>query len=189
MRQATTNGPTPGVTILLGGTRFSAATNGQGSLPINWLSAGTDTLHAVVIGYSSDSLPGLRLAEGEHRTVDITLHRVPLMLQDIVVTASRTAERGDESTVSVAALPIRDIVQRDVTTLDQALVYVPGVTFNGNGQLDIRGAAGLARGSATARRSSSGSLRRFFPSTNTISPRPRPERGPSASQTIETMCP
>jgi outer membrane receptor for ferrienterochelin and colicins len=146
VRDAETNAPLPGVTILLAGTPFSATTNGQGSFAINWLSAGTYTLHAVVIGYSSDSLPGLHLADGERRTVAIALHRVPLMLQDIVVTASRTAEKGDESTVSVAALPIRDIVQRDVTTIDQALVYVPGVTFNGSGQLDIRGAAGLARG-------------------------------------------
>jgi outer membrane receptor for ferrienterochelin and colicins len=146
VRDAETGAPLPGVTILLAGTPFSTTTDGQGAFTIKWLSAGTYTLHAVVIGYSSDSLPGVRLADGEHRTVAIALHRVPLMLQDIVVTASRTAEKGDQSTVSVAALPARDIIQRDVTTIDQALLYVPGVTFNGSGQLDIRGATGLARG-------------------------------------------
>src|SRR5437762_937962 len=36
--------------------------------------------------------------------------------------------------------------QRNVTTLDGALAFVPGTTFNGSGQMDIRGSTGSAGG-------------------------------------------
>jgi outer membrane receptor for ferrienterochelin and colicins len=146
VQDAETGVPVVGATVLLSGTPFSASTDERGEFTVERLAAGRYTLHVVAIGYSADSVSAIRLAEGERRTVTVVLHRVPLMLQDIVVTASRTAERSDESTVSVSALPARDIIQRNVTTLDQALVYVPGVTFNGEDQLDIRGAAGMSRG-------------------------------------------
>jgi outer membrane receptor for ferrienterochelin and colicins len=135
-----------GATILLPGTPFSTTTDARGEFTIERLAAGGYTLQVVAIGYAADSLSGIQLAEGERRAVSVALHRIPLTLQDIVVTASRAAEKGDESTVSVAALPISDIIRRNVTTIDQALMYVPGVTFNGRDQLDIRGAAGMSRG-------------------------------------------
>ena len=37
-------------------------------------------------------------------------------------------------------------IQRNVVTLDQALPFVPGVTFNGRDNVDIRGSTGFARG-------------------------------------------
>jgi outer membrane cobalamin receptor len=42
-------------------------------------------------------------------------------------------------------LTAQELVRRNATTLDQALAFEPGVTFNA-GQMDIRGSTGLARG-------------------------------------------
>ncbi len=146
VQNAETGTPVVGATVLLPGTPFSATTDERGEFTLERLAAGRYRLQAVAIGYSPDSVPAIQLAEGERRSVTMTLHRVPLLLQDIVVTASRIAEKSEESIVSIAALPARDIVARNISTLDQALVYVPGVTFNNNEQLDIRGAAGMSRG-------------------------------------------
>jgi len=146
VQNAETGAPVLGATVLLPGTPFSATTNERGEFTLERLAAGRYRLQAVAIGYSPDSVPAIQLADGERRAVTVSLHRVPLLLQDIVVTASRVAERSEAAIVSIAALPVRDIVARNITTLDQALVYVPGVTFNGEGQLDIRGAAGMSRG-------------------------------------------
>jgi outer membrane receptor for ferrienterochelin and colicins len=98
------------------------------------------------MGFLVDSLSEISQSDGDHRDVALVLERVSLLLHEVVVTASRIAQRRDESSVSIATLPNREVLQRNVTTLDKALLYVPGVTFNGKEQIDIRGAAGISRG-------------------------------------------
>jgi iron complex outermembrane receptor protein len=143
---AGTGAPVPGATVLLRGTPLTASSSSEGRFVLSRLHAGTYHLFVAAIGYAADSVPGVTLADGERKDLALALHRTPLELQEIVVTSSRSAERADESTVSVANLPVQNILQRNVQRLNQALVYVPGVTFNGNDQLDIRGASGIARG-------------------------------------------
>jgi iron complex outermembrane receptor protein len=143
---AETGAPVVGATVLLRGTPLSAATSSEGRFIVSRLGAGTYRLFVAAIGYAADSVSGVALAAGERKDLALTLHRTALELQEIVVTSSRSAERADESTVSVANLPVQSVLQRNVQRLNQALVYVPGITFNGNDQLDIRGASGIARG-------------------------------------------
>jgi len=90
-------------------------------------------------------LEQLPLLGGESRDVTVTLAPAPVGLADVVVTASRAPERGEESGASVSVLSNQELTRRNVTTLDQALAFEPGVTFNA-GQMDIRGSTGLARG-------------------------------------------
>ncbi|MBE0595165.1 MAG: TonB-dependent receptor [Gemmatimonadales bacterium] len=146
VRDAETGRPLDGATVLVRGTPLFAITDARGRFAIIGIEAGVYALDATAIGFSGDSLPGIGLAEGERREVELRLQPVALRLQEVVVSASRAAERSEEAVASVVALAGEDIVLRNVTTLDQALVFVPGVTFNGKNQLDIRGAAGMARG-------------------------------------------
>ena len=67
-------------------------------------------------------------------------------LPGIVVTASRAPERVEDAPASVAVLSHDEVIARDVNTVDGALPFVPGVTFNGPGQMDIRGSTGSAGG-------------------------------------------
>jgi iron complex outermembrane receptor protein len=90
-------------------------------------------------------MPGLALRP-ESRTLDLVMHRTPLDLQEIIVTASRLSERRAETPASVAVLPFSEILARNVSTINHALEFVPGVTFNGPDQMDIRGSTGFARG-------------------------------------------
>ncbi len=134
-----------GAVVLLHGTLLSARSDAQGRFRLSQVPAGHYTLQILAIGFAADSLPALTLTDGEQRDLILTLRRAPVGLADIVVTASRNPERGEESGASVSVLARQELVARNVTTLDQALRYEPGVTFNA-GQMDIRGSTGLARG-------------------------------------------
>lgn len=134
-----------GAVVLLQGTLLRARTTERGRFRLPGVPAGTYTLVVLALGYARDSLTGLTVSGSDSLDVSVGLARAPVGLTDVVVTASRTPERGEESGASVSVLSQRALVRRNVTTLDQALVYEPGVTINA-GQLDIRGSTGLARG-------------------------------------------
>jgi outer membrane receptor protein involved in Fe transport len=138
--------PLLGATVVLQGTPLSTRSDGDGRFAIGRLDAGRYTLVVVAVGFAADSLTEVVLAEGEWRVVTLSLRPVPLMLPELVISPARTVERRDQAIASVAVMAADEVLSRNVTTLDNALPYVPGITFNGNEQVDIRGAAGMARG-------------------------------------------
>ncbi len=146
VREADSGEPIRSATIFLTGTPLTAVTNSHGRFALTRLAGGSYDIRVVAMGFKVDSISGISLTGGEQREVEIALERVSLLLQEVVVTASRIAESRDESAISISTLPSREILQRNVSTLDKALLYVPGVTFNGREQIDIRGAAGFSRG-------------------------------------------
>lgn len=146
VRDAKTGAPVEGASVQVRGTLLTTVTNGEGQFTIAGVPTSPHTIRVIAIGYAADSLPGLVLQAGETRTLALTLHRTPLDLQEIVVTASRLSERRAETPASVAVLPFSEILSRNVSTINRALEFVPGVTFNGPDQMDIRGSTGFARG-------------------------------------------
>lgn len=134
-----------GAVVILEGTLLSGRTDETGRFRLTGVPAGRYTLRVLAIGFTSDSLPGLTLAAGEQQDVTVRLRSAPVGLADVVVTASRAPEGSEESGASASVLPAQELIRRNITTLDQALVFEPGVTFNA-GQMDIRGSTGLARG-------------------------------------------
>jgi outer membrane receptor for ferrienterochelin and colicins len=134
-----------GAVVQLRGTLLNARTDDAGRFRLLTIPPGRYTLRVLAIGYATDSVVDLELAAGEQREVALVLPPSPVGLADVVVTASRAPERAEESGASVSVLAGTELTQRNVTTLDQALVFEPGVTFNA-GQMDIRGSTGLARG-------------------------------------------
>lgn len=134
-----------GAVVLLRGTLLHSRTTERGRFRLGGVPPGTYTLTVLALGYSPDSLRDLTVAEGETRDVALALALAPVGLTDVVVTAIRAPERGEESGASVSVLSRQGLTRRNVSTLDQALVYEPGVTVNA-GQIDIRGSTGLARG-------------------------------------------
>ncbi len=146
VNDAETGVPVEGASVQVRGTLLSTVTNAQGQFIIPGVPPTPHTIRVIAIGYAADSVPAFTVASGETRTLALTLHRTPLDLQEIIVTASRFSERRAETPASVAVLPFSEILARNVTTLDKALEFVPGVTFNGPDQMDIRGSTGFARG-------------------------------------------
>ncbi len=75
----------------------------------------------------------------------ISLERMLFELPGVTVTASRGNARPGEAPVSVSVIGRDELRSRDVTSLNEALPFAQGVTFNA-GQMDIRGSSGIARG-------------------------------------------
>jgi len=149
VREATSGKPIGAARVLLRGTLLATATDSAGRFQFTDLAPGTYRLRAAALGYASDTLPPVILAVGETREISLSLGVQVLELPNLVVTASRRVERIEESEASIAVLPRQELVRRNVNRMDQALAYVPGITFNGSGQnaqMDIRGSTGFAKG-------------------------------------------
>ncbi len=146
VRDAQTDSSVANATIFLVGTLRSTTTNSVGHFQLPNLPPGRYTVRVAAIGHRADTASTGNLSAGAQQEVDFHLERAPAVLSGVVVTASRAPEQIAEAPVSVAVLPGREILDRNVTYLESALSYVPGVTFNGGGQLDIRGSTGTAQG-------------------------------------------
>jgi len=146
VRDAASREALAGAIVVLRGTPLAAVTDHAGRFTFRELAARRYVLFGTAIGYAGDSLPLGALVDGERRDVTLLLEVVPLLLEEMIVTAGRGVERSDEAAASVAVLSSRELVDRNVNTVDKALAFVPGVTFNGEEMLDIRGSAGFARG-------------------------------------------
>ena len=75
----------------------------------------------------------------------ISLEKMLFELPGVTVTANRGNARPGAAPVSVSVIGRDELRRRDVTSLNEALPFAQGVTFNA-GQMDIRGSSGIARG-------------------------------------------
>jgi iron complex outermembrane receptor protein len=137
--------PVPEARVQVVGTQRTTVTGADGAFRILGLTAGQYDLRINAIGYAGGVVVGATIADGQVTTLSVGLRKMAIELPGVVVTAGTGVDRGDESVVSVAVVDQKELRQRNVTTLDQALPFVPGVLFN-HSTLDIRGASGLAEG-------------------------------------------
>lgn len=146
IRDATSDSAVAGATVLLVGTPLSARSDASGAFQISGVPPGRYLVRVLSLLYVSDTASTGDLTPGARHDLAFRLQPAPLMLTGVVVTTDRGPQSATESPVSVAVLPQREILNRDVTYLEDALPYVAGLTFNGGGQLDIRGSTGTAQG-------------------------------------------
>jgi iron complex outermembrane receptor protein len=135
----------PGAIILLPGTLLETRTDAHGEYRLAAIAPGIHAVHILLLGYEPVTRDSVLLRPGETRRLDVTMKRAAIELAPVSVTASQVTRGTGESVASVAVLTSRQLARRNVVTLDEALHYVPGVTFN-NGAIDIRGASGVQGG-------------------------------------------
>src|SRR5262245_404282 len=135
-----------GARILLVNTPLVTSSGAEGRFVLGGVEPGRYQLRVAAVGYAPDTLPDLAVASADTTRVVVKMHAAAIALPGIVVTASRRPERVEDAPASVAVLSKDELIQRDVSTVVPALAYVPGVTFNGPGDLDIRGSTGSAGG-------------------------------------------
>ena len=134
--------PLPGVNVVAEGTGRGAATDLDGRYRIDRLAPGTYTLTASAIGYERQER-SVTLSAGAAVTVDFVLAEAMLLGGEVVVTASRRPQRFAEVPVSIAVLQPRELEDRNIVALDDALRTVPGVQMADN-QVNIRGSSGFS---------------------------------------------
>ncbi len=139
-----TRAPVAGATVIVEATPLRAITGSDGRFEIGSLDAGTYTLVVVAGGFRTAARAFEITGDGS-TPLEITLPRLLFEIPDLTVTASRGAARSGDAPVSVSVLSGEELRRRNVITLDEALPFAQGVIFN-SGQMDIRGATGLARG-------------------------------------------
>ena len=137
--------PVRQATVQVTGTPLGVLTGEQGSFRIVRIEPGTYALRVSAPGYEQTSHPGVIVTEGESIRVDVYVQPTVIDVPGLVVTASRSRERPDESPVSVSVVDAQELQQRNVNDVGEALPFAQGVVSNG-GQLDIRGASGISRG-------------------------------------------
>ena len=139
---AETGAPVAGAAVFIQNTPLTATTRADGGFGLVSPANGTFTLIVVADGFR---VAERELQAGQSGELRIALQRRLFDVPELTVTANRSAARPGEAPVSVAVMSADELGNRDAVTLDEALPFAQGVIFN-SGQMDIRGATGIARG-------------------------------------------
>ncbi|HEX9346690.1 MAG TPA: TonB-dependent receptor, partial [Gemmatimonadales bacterium] len=136
--------PISGASIAIPGTTLSTRSDLQGVYRIAVVPAGRVRVNAAALGYGPvDTV--VALTGGDSTTVDFSLLPAPLALPPVDVVSSKVARFGDRPATSVVEIPERDIEQRAINTVDEAVDKAAGVQML-NGQINIRGSTGYVQG-------------------------------------------
>src|SRR6266566_1785589 len=125
-------------------TTLYTQTDPQGRYRLTPLPAGDIRVRVAAIGYlpiaASVSVPA-----ADSAIADFTLEPSPLELPPLDVVSTKVARFGDRPATSVVQIPARDIDQRAVNTVDEAVDKAAGIQML-NGQINIRGSTGYVQG-------------------------------------------
>ena len=136
--------PLLGVNVLVQNTFMGTTTGIDGQFTIDQLNPGEYTLVISMIRFKKYIERGIIVSD-EISHIDIQLAQDVLSAPHVVVTASRQAQDVMELPVSMSVIGPRQIRDRAVVNLTEAMKYEPGVSTV-RGQLKIRGATGYTLG-------------------------------------------
>ncbi len=137
----------PGVNVNLIETNYGAATGLNGNFEINNLRPGRYTLQFSSIGFSSKTISGIILKD-KSVELNIVLRQTAIESKQVVVTASKYAQKISELPVSASVLSSNTLAETNINNLQDAMSFVPGVNMVDD-QISIRGSSGYSRGAGT----------------------------------------
>lgn len=135
-----------GVSVRVEGSTTGAVTDFDGNYTLI-LSAGTYTIVFSYVGYEEKSA-NVTLKPGEIRVLNMELGDLPMLIDALVVTASRYEKKLGEETVSLSVISPAFLEKQNMTNITQALEKTPGVTMI-DGQANIRGGSGYSYGAGS----------------------------------------
>ena len=113
--------------VRVAGTDISVTTNTSGRFRIENVAPGTRELQVTALGYQTFDTDPLTVALGSETSVTITLGREPLMVERLVVTATKTAQNLLEVPAVVTVVDREDFVARGDVELVDAVENAPGL--------------------------------------------------------------
>ena len=137
-----TGKPIFGANVLLSGTMLGAASDEAGNYVVSGIFPGMYTISVSAIGYKKTTRT-IQIHSDETIRYNFSLDETPVLMDGVAVTASRYQQSLDELPISLNLVPSEELVERNITSVDQALQYVPGVNTTGGGQVNIRGSSGF----------------------------------------------
>jgi len=141
---AETRTPVSNVSVVVRGSGLRGISGEDGRFEIAPLSVGGYTLLIAHASFQETTLR-VEVTAGQDTRIEVILERFVFEVPGLVVTANRSETRPEDAPVSISVMTGDEIERRNVISLSEALPFTQGVIFN-SGQMDIRGATGLARG-------------------------------------------
>ncbi|HRP02619.1 MAG TPA: TonB-dependent receptor [Candidatus Kapabacteria bacterium] len=134
-----------GASIRIEGTLLGAISKVNGSYVIKNIPDDSKKISLIVsmIGYKTLLLDINLDSNIVHK--DIYIEIQPLQIEEVVVSANKKVQQVQEVPISMSVIDSRGIMDRGITELDEALLYVPGVEVNQD-NINIRGTSGFSFG-------------------------------------------
>lgn len=104
-----------------------AITNADGQYRINGAPAGDFTLSVSAVGYGTQRLTAVSVADGATATADLTVAAVAFELNPLVVSASRQSEKALDAPAHVEIVSQTEIRARPAVTPVDHLRSIPGI--------------------------------------------------------------
>ena len=140
--------PLPGVNIQIQQTFIGTSSDTAGRFQILDVPPGEYNLSFSMIGYTRHYERDLAVVAGIPIELEVKLSESVLSSPQVVVTSSRHQQDIMESPFTVVAVGPRELADKGVTEMLEALTYEAGVS-SVKGQLNIRGASGYAIGAGS----------------------------------------
>jgi iron complex outermembrane receptor protein len=115
-----------------GGIRLTTTTDDNGAYGFANLAPGDYVLEVKRKGFANFTSNQLNLSRGQTLTTDVQLS-VETISENVVVTATGTAQRADETAKAVTVLDNQTIEERHEVTLSESLRGIPGVRVQQQG--------------------------------------------------------
>ncbi|MBT4928278.1 TonB-dependent receptor plug domain-containing protein, partial [bacterium] len=121
----------PFANITLEGTTLGSASDADGRFRIEKINAGTYTIIASYMGYSTYKMPiTIPFEDGE---LTILLEPEAIQLEEYVVTASRRRERVEDAPAAISIISKKEIRRESNTNLGDYLKGTKGIDFTQSG--------------------------------------------------------
>jgi len=143
-----TGDPLIGANVLIKDSFWGAATDENGAFLISKIPFGSYRIAISVIGFESYEKDLLLSNENPTVTISASLKRDIISSAQIVVTTSRSEQDIMDLPLSVSVVSARKLADKNVVSLEEILIYEPGVTIVKD-QLNIRGASGYTLGAGS----------------------------------------
>ncbi len=131
-----------GANVYLEGTSYGSSTDMNGKYTITNVPPGTYTLVVTYLGYGEHTEP-INATDSAELTVDVKLSETALISEQVVVTASKGAEKITEAPATIDVIMARKISEHPSANVGELLAYEKGIDYVRTGVLgtgmNIRG--------------------------------------------------
>ncbi|NUM63912.1 TonB-dependent receptor [candidate division KSB1 bacterium] len=142
VRDAETGDALPGANVLIARTLLGASADANGRYQIAKVPAGSYTVSASLIGYSTQRLT-IQVNDDSTLVLNLALRSSAIPFDQVIVTGSRQAEELHAAAHSVSVLASSEIRQRNRFRIDEALQSIPAVQLIGE-NVSVRGGTGYS---------------------------------------------
>lgn len=139
-----THEPLNKATIKIDKTKLGTFSDATGNFLIKNIPEGKYTIICKMIGYETQRIK-ISLPEDSSIFLEIKMQNRTLKTNEVIVSANKRIQQVQEVPVSVSVIDLNSLINRNITDIDKALEYIPGIKMNGD-HVSIRGSSGFAFG-------------------------------------------